>query len=385
MYVGLSGGSVSTGAASVPNNAWSHLAFVRTNGLLGCFVNGVFKNSAVIGSGVINYDAGAAVMIGRSAIDGYFNGYIDDFRITKGVCRYSLSNTVIDPGAFQPDLVWIKSRSASSNHKLTDSVRGATKALTITANVETTDTTGLTSFNSNGFTVGADTNYNNTGATYVAWQWKKASAAGFDIQAYTGTGAVQNISHSLGAVPTCMIVKSLTTASMDWFVYHVSLGNTSRVLLDFPSQSFTDTAWNNTTPTSSVFTIGNNAGVNTSGSSYISYLFAAIPGYSAFGSYVGNANPDGPFVYCGFKPRFIMLKNTTSSDNWIILDTARDPYNVSGDQLIPNTYAFESFTTTLDILSNGFKLRVSTAPNISANTYIYMAFAEAPFKYADAR
>ena len=379
-----SGWSIITdGVIPYTTNVWTSIIVQRVSGVFYIFkdstlrvTNSAFTTFTLTGASRQN-------IMGAYGGAAGFSGYITEFRITKGVARYQTGQqNITNAGAFQPDLVWIKSRSSSTNHELTDSTRSATKALTITSAPETTDSTGLTSFNSNGFTINSNTAYNNIGATYIAWQWKKASAAGFDMQLYTGTGVTQTISHVLGTLPTCIIIKSINTAN--WYVYHTSLGNNRVVLLDSISGSSVDnTAWDNTSPTNSVFTVGPNINVNALGISYMSYVFATVPGFSSFGSYNGNSSADGTFVYCGFKPRYIMIKNTTSSDNWIILDTVRDTYNVSGN-LLTNTTGAEAFSTTLDILSNGFKLRVSTSPNVLATTYIYLAFAETPFKYTNA-
>jgi hypothetical protein len=381
-----SGWSIITdGVIPYTANVWTNIIIQRVSGVFYIFKDSTLR---VTNSSFTTFTLTGAdrqnIMGGWGGAGG-FSGYITEFRITKGIARYQVGQqNITNTGEFQPDLVWIKSRSSSSNHKLTDSSRGATKALTITSDTETTDSTGLTSFNSNGFTVGSDATYNNFGATYIAWQWKKSTASGFDIQQYTGTGATQSISHVLAVAPTCIIIKS-TIAPTAWYVYHTSLGNTKFISLNSLTGSSVDsTVWNNTSPTNSVFTVGNNTGINAAGNPYIAYLFSTVAGYSSFGSYDGNSNADGTFIYCGFNPRYIMIKNATSSDNWVILDTVRDAYNLSGN-LLTNTTGAEMFSPTLDILSNGFKLRVSTSPNVSATTYIYMAFAESPFKYANAR
>ena len=316
-----------------------------------------------------------------------------------------LSNSITNSGGFQPDLVWIKSRSAATDNKLTDSVRGVTKGLiSNTTDAETTDTTGLTAFNSSGFTLGTSITYNNLAATYIAWQWKangtavtnstgtitsQVSAnttAGFSVVTYTGTGANATVGHGLGVAPSMVIVKTRSASGQDWQVYHTTLGQNQVIQLDATSAAQTLTNYWYNGVTSSVFGInGTYAGINGNGNTYVAYCFAAIAGYSAFGSYTGNGSTDGPFVYCGFQPRFVLIKLTSAStDGWLLQDTTRFPYNVITGALVPNSSGAESSFATgfnIDVLSNGFKLRNSGSwHNGSGSTYIYAAFASSPFK-----
>jgi hypothetical protein len=330
-----------------------------------------------------------------------------------------LSNTIsnaVGSASFQPDLVWIKSRSAATDNKLTDSVRGVTKGLiSNTTGAETTDTQGLTAFGSTGFTVGTNTDYNNLAATYVAWQWKGGGTAvsntngtitssvsanttsGCSVVTFTGqTSGVGTIGHGLGVAPSLIIIKARANA-YGWPIYHVSLGNTSYVVLNSTNGPAVDpNEWNNTSPTSSVFTLATNFINYGTG---VAYCFAAIKGFSAFGSYTGNGSTDGPFVYLGFRPRFVMIKKTDTSDqNWYILDTARSTSNgnnVLDYKLYPNTSGAENSgagggettsTNNIDALSNGFKCRSANAAiNASGGSFIYAAFAENPFQNALAR
>jgi hypothetical protein len=311
---------------------------------------------------------------------------------------------------FQPDLVWIKSRSAATDHKLTDNVRGATKALISNSTAaETTDLTGLTTFNSNGFTVGASTVYNNTGVTYVGWQWLAGAGssssntsgtitstvsvnttAGFSVVTYTGTGANATVGHGLGIAPSMIITKKRNSTS-DWAVYHASLGNTSYLILDSSAGSASSsTYWNNTSPTSSVFSIGTADPVNISSATYVAYCFAPIAGYSAFGVYTGNGVADGPFTYTGFRPRYLILKKySAAGDPWWVIDSSRSPYNQTILALRPSAANAEDsgVNANFDFLSNGFKARTAGGQNgnESGATYIWMAFAENPFKYSLAR
>jgi hypothetical protein len=309
---------------------------------------------------------------------------------------------------FQPDLVWIKNRTAAESNQLVDAVRGATKALMSNeTSDETTWTNGLTSFDSDGFTLGVNNRYNDTGYNYVAWNWKAAGStvsntagsitstvsanttAGFSIATYTGTGSNATVGHGLGVAPRLVIVKHRSTASggpYNWRVYHASLGNTGGVFLNTTAAFASNSGfWNDTTPTSTVFTIGTDPGVNASTTTYVAYCFAAVPGYSAFGTYTGNASTDGPFIYTGFRPRFIFGKDSGGTNNWWIFDSARDTYNVAGKILRPNLSDAElDSPPRVDLLSNGFKIRSVNLPN-DATTYIYAAFAESPFQFANAR
>lgn len=317
----------------------------------------------------------------------------------------TIANTVNGTN-FQPDFVWVKGRSGATDHALYDVLRGTTKQLesnTVTA--ETTESTGLTAFGSTGFTVGALAQMNTSAATYVAWQWAANGAgvsntsgtitstvsvnttAGFAVVTYTGTGANATVGHGLGVAPSMIIFKSRTQASVDWPVYHISTGNDGGCNLnETAAKTTTSTRFNNTTPTSTVFSVGSAAQTNGSTQSMVAYCFAPIAGYSAFGSYTGNGSTDGPFVYLGFKPRWIMLKKTSALGSWSIIDTSRQNYNVEGPYLTPNLSDAETTGSTFyDMLSNGFKLRASTGVNDSAATYIYAAFAENPFKYSNAR
>jgi hypothetical protein len=311
------------------------------------------------------------------------------------------SLSVTNASAFKPDIVWIKSRSAATDNKLTDSVRGVTKSLiSNTPGVETTDAQGLTAFNTNGFTVGANTDYNNLSATYVAWQWQAGqgstssntngsitstvsvnATAGFSIVKFTGTGANATVGHGLGVAPTFMIVKNSTTA-YNWFVYHTSLSNAGFLMLNTQDiYQAAATAWNSTSPTSSVFSVGTAVNTNAVSASMIAYCWTPISGFSAFGSYTGNGSADGPFVYTGFKPKWILIKDVNDAFNWILIDSARNSYNLAGSRLIPNLSDAEANDNGLDIVSNGFKLRSSNgATNQSGSTFIYAAFASNPFK-----
>ena len=305
----------------------------------------------------------------------------------KALNTYNITNT-----DFVPDLVWIKGRSGATDHALYDSQRGATLDLVANSTgAETAQSTGLLGFNAGGFNIGSLAKLNTNAATYVAWMFKKGVTPGFDIVTYTGTGAARTVAHSLGAVPKMIIIKNRTAAGQPWHIYTAMGGNTNALFFD--TQAFTaggSAWWNSTTPTSSVFSLNTSGGVNASGQSLIAYLFAEVPGFSKFGSYTGNGAADGPFVYTGFKPAFVLIKRSDAAGNdWRIYDTARFPYNVIQRGLSPNLAIAETLDGAsygIDLLSNGFKIRVAGAgENASGGTYIFAAFAEQPFKYANAR
>jgi hypothetical protein len=292
----------------------------------------------------------------------------------------------------QPDLVWIKNRDATDAHCLFDSVRGATKLLSSDAiTAESTDADTLDSFTSDGFQVDADVKVNTNTEKYVAWNWKETADAGFDIVAYTGNGTDgATVSHSLGAVPNLLITKGRSVGD-GWVIFfkNPSGGNPhimglNNNLADRYGTRY-DPFFSSTAPTSSVFTLGDDTEVNTDGGTFIAYLWTEKQGFSKFGSYTGNANADGPFVYTGFRPALVIIKGAVSgagdaAQNWELYDNKRLGYNVDNNTLFPSTTAADNTADRIDILSNGFKIRVnSDGVNDSGSTYIYMAFAEAPF------
>jgi hypothetical protein len=316
---------------------------------------------------------------------------------------------------FQPDLVWIKSRAVAHSHIWDDSVRGAGKFITSnTTTAEQTDTNVFTSFNSDGFTVGNDATTNGTSSeTYVAWSWKAGTTSasntngsitstvsvgatqGFSVVTYTGNGTPNaTVGHGLGVTPAMIIVKSRNRGTYGWNSWHQNLTPGYYIALNyaatqdnsvsiFPSGGVTSTVWN---------TGGDSLYNNQSTITYVAYCFAAVAGYSAFGSYTGNGAADGPFIYTGFRPRFVLYKSATSASvgDWRIHDTSRSTYNVAQLELYAQSFSSEppSSNAQADILSNGFKLRGvsgNTSWNESGVTYIYAAFAENPFKNSLAR
>jgi hypothetical protein len=312
------------------------------------------------------------------------------------------STNVITGVGFQPDFVWLKDRVNANSHNVYDVVRGTTKALLPNlTNAEITRTTGLTSFDSDGFTLGSYGGHNESSGN-VAWNWladntsgssntdgsitstvSANTTSGFSIVSYTGNGTLSTVGHGLSSSPSFFVIKDRDNGTYDWFAYHKSLGATKYLRLSGTDASTTSSVlWNDTEPTSSVFTIGGSfLGGNTNGNNYIAYCFAEVKGFSKIGSYVGNGNADGTFVYTGFKPAFVLLKNYgAAGDSWQLHDNKRLGYNVDNNILFPNTSGTESTADVIDILSNGFKLRTTASGwNSSGGSYIYMCFAENPF------
>jgi hypothetical protein len=313
------------------------------------------------------------------------------------------TNAVTGVG-FQPDLIWIKERSSTSSHNLVDAVRGVTKRISSdNTGAEETLSGIVSSFDSDGFTNGADNGVNENSQTYVAWNWKANgqgssntdgsinttytsvnTTAGFSISKYTGTGYNATVGHGLNSAPGLIIVKNLTTSGRNWQIFHhknTASPATQQLEFGTDATATVTTQWNSVMPTSSVFSIGTNDSINKSGDGFIAYCFAEKKGYSKFGSYSGNDNADGTFVYLGFKPAFVIIKEALASRDWIMMDNKRDTDNVVSNRLFPNGNSAQNTNNDmLDFLSNGFKIRNtnSTANNNGTNNYIYMAFAEEP-------
>jgi len=311
----------------------------------------------------------------------------------------------------QPDWIWIKERGAAGGHVVTDTVRGisassapflqpSSTGAEIDGNGTVANRT-LTSSNTNGFTLGQDayyTNFNNNSDTYVSWNWKAGGSsstntdgsqnttvsvnttAGFSIVKWTGADSTGSLGHGLGAVPKMIIAKRLATRN--WTVYHVAMGANKKLFLNTTAAE-TSIADFDATPTSSVINVGYTDDANGSGSDYIGYAFAEKQGYSKFGSYTGNGNADGTFVYTGFKPAFIMTKSSATTSNWEIKDNKRLGYNPVDTYIKANATAAEDTGVSshaMDFLSNGFKHKGNNDEvNGSGEAYIYMAFAENPF------
>ena len=331
-----------------------------------------------------------------------------------GIATYTGNGTARSLSlGFQPDFTWIKNRNSTYSHLLVNSIRGGSNYIsTNNTTVEQGGQSLITSWDSNGVNLGTWIAANENTLTFVAWNWKAGGTAvtntsgtissqvsasptsGFSIVTYTGTGANATIGHGLGAVPSVIITKNLTQAGNYFAVYTSMVGNTKTLWLSSNDAAVTSSQyWNNTTPTSSVFSVGSAGPMNGSTHSMLAYCFAPIAGYSAFGSYTGNGSTDGPFVHTGFRPAYVMIKRSDSTDGgeWKIHDATRTPFNWTCNVLFAQASDAENTaeaqaTYGVDMLSNGFKIRAShSSHNTSTASYIYMAFASNPFKYSLAR
>ena len=327
------------------------------------------------------------------------NKSTDFFKVANYTGDASVKN--ITDLSFTPGLVWIK--GGTHDHIWTDQVRGATKYVrSNTTNAEAT-ASGVTAFNSNGFTLGSAGETNQSGIEYYANSWKangqgssntdgtinstytSASAtSGFSIVKYTGTGSNATVGHGLGVAPQVVMVKQ-TNTTKDWMIYHKfsnpdGTGSQYYMHLNNSDPRASNAAiWNNTDPTSSVFSLGTNSTVNDSGGTYIAYCYADTQGFSKFGAYTGNGNANGVFNYTGFAPAFVMVKRTNTAENWFYYDNNRSPFNVRAKYLVADGTGTNSNADFCDFVSNGFKIRVSNSSfNENNSTFLYMCFAEAP-------
>jgi hypothetical protein len=310
-----------------------------------------------------------------------------------------VSQVVVNAGQFKPDFVWMKTRNVSANSNLIDSVRGVTKLLqSNSTGAEATNTDVLSSFNSNGFTVVSDYGSNYSGNTYVGWQWQAGqgttssntsgsitstvsvnATAGFSIVSWIATGSVATVGHGLGVAPKIVINRQRSTTGNWAFITDLLTVGTPQYMYLDSTAAIANTGWGSS-PTSSVISAYSYG----SGQTIISYCWAEIAGFSKFTSYTGNGSADGPMIFTGFRPKFIMLKRTDTTGNWSMYDSTRNTYNAGSFPLFPNLSDAEAASTDiLDWLSNGFKLR-STNLNNSGGTFIVMAFASNPFKNSNA-
>ena len=333
----------------------------------------------------------------------YISFQPSDFFSPKLYTGTGSSNAITGVG-FQPDFTWIKQIDGTYYNVVVDAVRGATKYwYTNATNVEATDSAFVSSLDADGFTVGTNSNTNNNTSTFTSWNWKMgttsgiggspsttpegysfSATAGQSIIYYIGTsvaggGPIATLPHGLTKAPEFIIVKNLTAAARDTATYHVSTGNTKRIYLNQGvAPNVTSTAWNDTTPGATVFTVGANEAVNELSKYLVAYCFTSIKGYSQFSSYTGNANADGTFVYTGFRPAFVLIKSV-STTNWNMFDDKRATYNPASYPLWANTDAAEQTDPyPIDMLSNGFKARSVSSQVNSAQEYVYAAFAEFP-------
>jgi len=298
---------------------------------------------------------------------------------------------------FQPDMCWFKVRNNTDTHAIFDAVRGATKRIIPdNTTAEGTQSNGITSFDSDGFTSGGANITNGSGRNYASWNWLGANGtasntdgsitstvsanttSGFSIVSYTGNGTSgATIGHGLSSAPSMILVKSRST-TQSWIVYHKSIGATKFLRLEeTDTEAVASSVWNDTAPTNSLITLGNSSGTNTNGTTYIAYCFAEKTGYSKFGKYQGTSSTDGAFIYTGFKPTFFMAKCIDNAESWYIFDNKREGYNVENRDLYADNNGTEGSADWLDILSNGIKFRYnSIGLNGSSNNYIYMAFGQ---------
>lgn len=333
----------------------------------------------------------------------------------KGGSPQDYFNTVLYTGTgdtssqtgvgFQPDWVWIKQRSSPNRrHHLQDSVRGAGKILSSDATTaEESSSSYLTSFDSDGFSLGNSSETGGNNLTYASWNWKAggsgssntngtinttatsvAAHGGFSISTYTGTGSNATVGHGLSSAPKLVIVKR-RNATENWVVGEGTF--TGRLLLD-ETEAFADTdaQWRDTVPSSTVVTIGTHNSVNGSSDTYVMYCFANVDGMQKIGQYTGNGNANGAFAYTGFRPAWVIIKSLTSETGWRIYDSKRLGFNVTNNALYANDAgAADAANDHIDLISNGFKMRRNNVSNTNGVNYLYMAFAEQPFKYANAR
>jgi len=359
----------------------------------------------------------------------------DDYFNTVLYTGDGASSNAITGVGFQPDWVWLKSRSAATIHNLFDSLRGTKLLQSAAGDAQQDNANYLTAYGTDGFTVGNSSNVNASSATFVSWNWKAggtpsgdnsaannaeptagsakidgsnqsgafsgspsiaikrlsaSTTAGFSIVQWTGTGSAGTIPHGLGAAPDFYVVKNLTDDGTSWQAYHRGIASdaeTDYIYLNSTAAADDSDDWNDTAPTANVFSVKTHNQVNASGDEYLAYLFTSIEGYSKFGKYQGRANANGMFVFTGFRPAWLMIKNKDASGSWIIFDNTREGgvSNIVNDHLMADTTADEGTDSDIDILSNGFKNRRSSTSFNSAHEFIYLAFADQPFKFANAR
>jgi hypothetical protein len=397
-YIG-SGGGTSTASGVFNFGADSTFAGLVTAGG-NADENGYGNFSLAVPSG---YLAMCAANLPTPAADPASEEGPNKYFVPKLYTGDGASTLAITGLEFQPDWTWIKNRDQTDSHCLFDSSRGVTKLISSDDSaVESTDADTLKSFTSDGFTVGADVKVNTSSEKYVSWNWKvnggttasnttgdKTSTVqvdtdrGISIVQYTGNETAETIGHSLGAKPELIIVKC-RSFDRSWAVQWVDVNNTTSYILNTTGSDASHGYWNNTSPTSTVFTVGVGTETNKDTKTFVAYCFVSKEGFSKVGTYEGNGNADGTFVYTGFRPAFIMTRSVDSTSDWQIFDDQREGYNVDNDELVANSTAVETTTDYIDILSNGFKLRTTSDPNV-AETYGYIAFAKNPFKYSLAR
>ena len=421
---------VAASTTSFTNGDVMACALDMDSGALYISKNGTWLNSGnpVSGSAktgaLFTWGPGSETLDLLTPIGGGYNGNLNHFNFGQRAFTYTPpagfrpinTKNLKDVGSFNlpdtfgnyvntPDLIWIKNRSNTYNHIIQDTVRGPAVYVDLTSAAQQPAATGVQAFLPNGFQIGSILGGNANLERIVGWTWNRGRIPGFDIVTYGGNStASQTISHNLGVKPAMMIVKSISSGVASWNswnVWHQSLSNQAQSYLRLGENLILNTSsavWGNAAPGNSTFTVGWNAGagLNGTGDSFIAYLWAEVPGFSKFGTYTGNASSEGPFINTGFRPAFVMIKRTDATSSWIIYDVKRDLVNPCFREIQPNSTESENSGTSnisgrIDILSNGFKERSSSSDsnfafeNASGGTYVYAAFAEAPFKYANAR
>ena len=313
------------------------------------------------------------------------------------------STNAITGLGFKPDLVWIKRRNSSGDQRLVDSSRGVGVALrSNVTGADVSEANGVTAFGTDGFTLGSEGGYNASSDTFVGWCWKANGGttasnsegsitttvqantkAGFSIITYTGNGSNATIGHGLTKAPEFVIFKRRSGSAQNWRVYHAGIGATKRLTLNDTRAAETVSTFQNTTPTSTVISIGSDSNVNTSSGSQLAYAWHSVEGSSHFGSYEGNGNNDGAFIYTGFRPRLVFIKNADAAQHWVTHDSARETFNPMDTPIDwDESYAeYTSSARAIDFLSNGFKCRTSDGEINSSQTFVYGAWGDVPFKY----
>ena len=342
---------------------------------------------------------------------------VPDGRVAMAATTYtgngstqSVSNAV-NTVSFQPDFVWVKGRNEAYYHRLTSSLQSPPNYMSSNATDAENSVNGtISAITSTGFSVninGGTGGTNSTGINYVGWQWKAGgtavsntagtitssvsanTTAGFSVVTYTGTGVNATVGHGLGVAPAMIFYKSRSNAE-GWPVYHSALAVANNLVLNNTNvqQPNGNIYWNSTAPTATLIRAGTDTANNGSGYTYVAYCWAPVAGYSAFGSYTGNGSADGPFIYTGFRPRWLMIKSSTEATSWLVYDSSRNTYNSTGANLRPNVSDAEGTQTAnlLDFVSNGIKIRGDNTGSINnSQTYIYAAYAENPLRYSNAR
>ena len=425
MYVGVNGTWANSGSAVMTgislNGAAGWVTGVRCNAESGTFYS------------YANFGQDSSFAGNKTAQGNQDSNSIGDFYYTPptgflALCTSNLPDPAVIPSehfntvtyagtgaaksvtgvGFQPDITWFKQRDITRNHLLQDVVRGVSSF----SHVDLTEADGtasnlITSFDSDGFSLGTSGYVNASSGTYVAWNWKAGGSdvlnengtidsqvsanadAGFSIVSYTGTGSNATVGHGLSVTPEMVIVKNRNYVA-NWACLHSGIASdyeTDYIPLNNATTSWDNNAyWNDTKPTNSLFSVGTDNDVNRSGDAHIAYCFHSVDGYSKVGSYTGNGSSDGTFVYTSFKPKYVMIKSSTLTEQWNILDSERGAYNVIGEVLLADSSAAEVDSNRIDFTSNGFKIRAAF-DNINNNgaTFIYLAFAEVPFKFSNAR